>query len=76
VTAVLQVVRITYSNFAGIWICLAIREVGRNGRVREVDFSGNELTLKEAGRISEVLFLPASACVCLFFLASACLGLI
>lgn len=48
-----QVIRITYSNFGGVWISLALREVGRNGRLREVDFSGNELSRQDAGRISE-----------------------
>ncbi len=36
----LQILRVTYSNFGGRSIAVTLRELGRNARLQEVDFSG------------------------------------
>jgi hypothetical protein len=52
----LEILRITYANLGGKWIHVALKELGRNARLREVDFSGNEISVTESVLIARELW--------------------
>ena len=70
----LEILRITYSSFSGMFIYNTLLKIGRNGRIRDVDFSGNSISLHEAGLISHELRRIPSMKQAFFDFTELCCG--